>query len=605
MDTPPIRSRGTDRPPGHATGPARRTRARVVLATALVPALAALASCTQDVDRYPGLPTGVGEVAVGLVAAPDCDQLVQTTRDGLLATVDQLEAQRDAMGATEDLAGSDGAVDRVRRGRPHHGRGLIVRSALVRDGGVRRHGSDAAGSGTVVAGTNNQEAGVDEADLAKTDGRRLVTVVDGVLRVTVLDDAPGVDGTLDLPGGAAGTLFLRGDEAFVIGDGWSGTVGPLEDGTTGTTVLEGDTIHGRGTMPIGGTSLTRVDLSDPAAPEVVESARVEGDVVASRMIDGTVRVVVRSTPVATEQLWWTEPSAARSSVAALDAEDLLPRWSVDDGDAGPLGGCEDVLTVPAPSDGGGGTDTTLAGGCRHLRGSPARRLRAGHGADRRRHAGRHAARHRGGWGRDRLRLHGTAVRHHHGLDRGGSRHRRAPLRPGRDRPRHLHRERRGAGGPAGPVLAVRAGRRPPAGHHHRDRRPARPTSRPAARPAPTSGRRRSGPCPPARAASPSSARPGTARWPRWDTWRTWVWASGCSRSASWTTWPTWSPSARPTRCTPSTCPTPPPRRCWASSRSPASPSTSTRWATAGCWGWAATRILPRAWTAGSRCRCST
>ena len=114
-------------------------------------------------------------------------------------------------------------------------------------------------------------------------------------------------------------------------------------------------------MPIGGTSLTRVDLSDPAAPEVVESARVEGNVVASRMIDGTVRVVVRSTPVATEQLWWTEPSAARSSVAALDAEDLLPRWSVDDGDAGPLGGCEDVLTVPAPS-GGGGTDTTLAGG---------------------------------------------------------------------------------------------------------------------------------------------------------------------------------------------------------------------------------------------------
>lgn len=377
MDTPPIRSWGTGRSRCQATGPARRARARarVALATALVPALASLASCTQDVARDPGLPTGVGDVAVGLVAAPDCDQLVHTTRDELLATVDQLEAQRDAMGATEDMAGS------AERSIASADAAAPTTAAAAEGSGTA--GSDTAqGSGTVVAGTNNQEAGVDEADLAKTDGRRLVTVVDGVLRVTVLDDAPAIDGRLDLPGGQAGTLFLRGDEAFVIGDAWSGTVDPLEDGATGTTVLEGDTNEGDmvvpGTVadgedarasggPISGTSLTRVDLSDPASPEVVESARVEGNVVASRMIDGTVRVVVRSTPVATQQLWWTDPSAARSTVAGLDAEDLLPRWSVDDGDAGPLGGCDDVLTVPAPSDGTGGTGrtggtgTTLAG----------------------------------------------------------------------------------------------------------------------------------------------------------------------------------------------------------------------------------------------------
>ena len=63
---------------------------------------------------------------------------------------------------------------------------------------------------------------VDEADLVKTDGARIVSVVTGVLRVTVLDDAPAVDGSLDLSMRAATELFLRGDTALVIGSAYSG-----------------------------------------------------------------------------------------------------------------------------------------------------------------------------------------------------------------------------------------------------------------------------------------------------------------------------------------------------------------------------------------------
>src|SRR4029453_8785947 len=40
------------------------------------------------------------------------------------------------------------------------------------------------GAGQGYSGTNVHETGVDEPDLVKTDGRRLLTVTDGVLRVT-------------------------------------------------------------------------------------------------------------------------------------------------------------------------------------------------------------------------------------------------------------------------------------------------------------------------------------------------------------------------------------------------------------------------------------
>ena len=49
--------------------------------------------------------------------------------------------------------------------------------------GKANPGSAESGDASTHSGTNNHEAGVDEADLVKTDGKRLVSVVDGVLRV--------------------------------------------------------------------------------------------------------------------------------------------------------------------------------------------------------------------------------------------------------------------------------------------------------------------------------------------------------------------------------------------------------------------------------------
>src|SRR4051794_40899763 len=58
---------------------------------------------------------------------------------------------------------------------------------------------DAAGGEGGFSGTNVQEAGVDEPDVVKTDGKRAFAVTDGMLRVIDLTGAaPRVTGTLKL-----------------------------------------------------------------------------------------------------------------------------------------------------------------------------------------------------------------------------------------------------------------------------------------------------------------------------------------------------------------------------------------------------------------------
>ena len=99
--------------------------------------------------------------------------------------------------------------------------------------------SAAAGAGTPAAaapasaappaapaysGTNDYQAGVDEPDLVKTDGRRIVTVAGGVLHV--IDAASRtVTGRLDLGAVGAGfgyqpaNLLLSGDHALLLSSG--------------------------------------------------------------------------------------------------------------------------------------------------------------------------------------------------------------------------------------------------------------------------------------------------------------------------------------------------------------------------------------------------
>ena len=135
------------------------------------------------------------------------------------------------------------------------------------------------------SGTNDYVAGVDEPDLVKTDGRRIVTVTDDVLEV--IDAASRtVTGRLDL--GAAGedmayqaaNLLLSGDHALLLTN-----AGPVAGGAAGP---------GDSAPPVYGSRLLLVDLA--GHPSVMSSYAIEGSVIDARQIGPVVRVVISSQP---------------------------------------------------------------------------------------------------------------------------------------------------------------------------------------------------------------------------------------------------------------------------------------------------------------------
>jgi hypothetical protein len=121
--------------------------------------------------------------------------------------------------------------------------------------------------------TNNQEAGVFEPDIVKTDGEHVFAVTTaGRLEVVDVTGAPTLIGELDLPAGYNHQLLLYKGRLLVAQS-----------------------------TPEGKTLLSRVDVTDPAHPRLERTLTVNGDLLAERRTQGTVRVVLSVTPRAIVQ----------------------------------------------------------------------------------------------------------------------------------------------------------------------------------------------------------------------------------------------------------------------------------------------------------------
>jgi hypothetical protein len=207
--------------------------------------------------------------------------------------------------------------------------------------------SAADGSGADFSGTNVQVAGVDEPDIVKTDGSRILAMVDGTLTYFDLTgDAPAIAGRLYLGEGWNHRLFVSGDRALVFSDGggWDGIPMPLID-TADSRVdpwYEGDV-----------TLIDEVDLSDPAAMRVVETLRIDGRFLSARAVGDTVRVVVSSYPGELPFVYPSGPSAEefaeeanRSVIERSTLDDWLPGYTLFADDeiaaAGSLVDCDRV-----------------------------------------------------------------------------------------------------------------------------------------------------------------------------------------------------------------------------------------------------------------------
>jgi uncharacterized secreted protein with C-terminal beta-propeller domain len=150
----------------------------------------------------------------------------------------------------------------------------------MEDGGPTSGDSAGGGGGngapeapTDFTGTNNQEAGVDELDLVKTDGNFLYIAQDRGIQIVKSwpADESSLVGQLELEGWAQG-LFLVGDKLIVFSS--------IDDS-------RGD-IDGDPNTYFYGTRLSVIDVSDRANPTVERNIDVSGYTADARLVDGKV-----------------------------------------------------------------------------------------------------------------------------------------------------------------------------------------------------------------------------------------------------------------------------------------------------------------------------
>lgn len=229
---------------------------------------------------------------LSLVAAGDCDSLVQWYVDN-----------------TRDLVTAWGWGG----GRLYGGARDLMDTAAAPAAGALDTMKSLPEATSSATGTNVQEAGVDEPDVVKTDGRLLVRIVgDDLVVYDVHGASPQKVGRLDLPGRSDSQpeLLLTRGGAIVLSQ------------------------HGSADGPT--TRVDTVSLDDPASPEITRATTYAASLLAARQYGDTVRLVLGTglpmLDFVTPHGSLTEREALRRNRAILAAStisDWLPSSTTD------------------------------------------------------------------------------------------------------------------------------------------------------------------------------------------------------------------------------------------------------------------------------------
>ena len=177
-------------------------------------------------------------------------------------------------------------------------------------------------AGVDYSTTNIQEIGVDEPDIVKTDGNRILVLADGTLHyVDVSSGRPELVGTLDMWSSWSWQdrddhywnheMFLGIDTALLIAGGY------------------GD----RGDL----TQVVHVDLSDPENLTAGDTLTVEGRYVSARLVGDRVSVVLSSRPHERIEFVYPQSEAGenraeqanRQAIIESTIEDWAPGYVLD------------------------------------------------------------------------------------------------------------------------------------------------------------------------------------------------------------------------------------------------------------------------------------
>jgi uncharacterized secreted protein with C-terminal beta-propeller domain len=287
---------------------AQRSPARVAIPSAVAAAAVLIAGVAVALPRGGdgGTPSGQATafaMAGALKPFNTCDAVLQYFKK---QAPDYLIER--AIGATTTDSG--GAAERT--------------TAVPQQGRAADSSNTTAGSGRTAPAhstTNVQEAGVDEPDIVKTDGHRIVAVAQSRVHLVGLD---GGQMTLrnTLPDTMVRNVFLSGERVLVF----SGqAVQTFEPG-----------LRWAGQQAV----LTMYDISNLSDPKLIATLTIDGDVLDARLMGSQVRVVTVASPDvdAPSPVYTPDGEISQQSkdelgvaVAKTNVDDWIPKYTLQDG----------------------------------------------------------------------------------------------------------------------------------------------------------------------------------------------------------------------------------------------------------------------------------
>lgn len=317
----------------------------------LVVSVAALVAGVGAVQLLPGgAPVAR---AAGLTAYSDCEALLAHYRDEVRAT------------ATPYGFGYGGFE--------------ILADASMGVPGSATASRESGAVGTGATGTNLQEQGVDEPDLAKLRDGRLVVLANNAIRVLSAEEEPRQLGSLRLGGAPS-----YGGEILLVGDRVLAVVPGFRDGPKVPGAISSD-ISSR-SLYFPGIPTTRLVLADISSdqPRLLEEATYDGQYVSARLVGDSVRLVTTTSPRTVAVQPQTAGTAAEQealarnqrSAESLRVSDVLPQVVRTDPDGtvlqqgnavgcnqttharSPRGASTLLVTTMRPTDGLEATDST-------------------------------------------------------------------------------------------------------------------------------------------------------------------------------------------------------------------------------------------------------
>ncbi|HMK45670.1 MAG TPA: beta-propeller domain-containing protein [Methanocella sp.] len=178
--------------------------------------------------------------------------------------------------------------------------------------------------------TNIQVAGVDEADIVKTDGQYIYAVTGSnlvIVRAYPAADASIVSNTT-YDNFTPQELFINGDRLLVFGSSYTNGYDSMDAGSTKTT---SSYLCGASSM----TSARLYDISDRSNPRLLKTVDVEGNYNTARMIGDYAYFVVDTYKYVYGESW--------------TAGDIIPSYRENSGEFRPVANATDICYLPPVS----------------------------------------------------------------------------------------------------------------------------------------------------------------------------------------------------------------------------------------------------------------